>query len=114
MLPGVSADPDRQMCLVLELATCDLGERLTAQPRLTSAQCVYVMAGLGRALAHMHLQNPSLIHRDVKPSNVNKNKKEMPHTGSAICFYLHSSHAPQGLIRSKTYICVCTNTPIRC
>ncbi len=56
--------------VVTDLLRGESTDALIASGRLSPAQSIRLLQGLVRGLAYMHAQEPPLVHRDVKPSNV--------------------------------------------
>jgi hypothetical protein len=57
-------------CLVLELMSTSLEDRMHADPPLSWEQRTYILVCVCRGLVHLHSQSPPMIHRDVKSDNV--------------------------------------------
>mmetsp|Transcript_6966 Transcript_6966/g.12878 ORF Transcript_6966/g.12878 Transcript_6966/m.12878 type:complete len:342 (+) Transcript_6966:160-1185(+) len=55
------------VCLVLEMADCDLKAALRQKP-FSEAKAKYVIREIARGLAHCH--SIGIMHRDIKPSNI--------------------------------------------
>jgi serine/threonine protein kinase len=73
-----------QQCLLLELMSTALDDRLVAHPSLTWQQRVTIALHLCRSLVYLHSLSPPMIHRDVKCQNVLLNGFEEEHDPESV------------------------------